>query len=207
MDHFKTYNNFLVESSLKKKGIIFAYHLSNQLEHMENSDFRMEYASEFALFGKAIYFSSTPNINYKPMNEGKKTYCCKFEITLDEPVLDMNRIIPVYEGNRLLRDFITLVEDEDKDENNSELYKFRGYNFDHDFENTMLVGEVFETITSKCNWELNKYYDFFIRKWLGYNSFKYFQNSWTDFETEKGDYGISYGLYNPKSIRFVDGPF
>lgn len=197
-----TYSEFISES--KKKGII-AYHLSNQLEHMENSDFRMEYASEVALFGKAIYFSSSPNIRYQPMNEGKKTYCCKFEITLDEPVLDMNRLIPVYEGDRLLKDFLALVED--KDERNPEVYKFRGYKFGNNFDETVQVGQVFEVITGKCNWELNKYYDFFINKWLGYKSFKYFQNSWTDYETEKGDYGISYGLYNPKSIRFVDGPF
>lgn len=198
-----TYSEFILENK-KEKGIL-AYHFSNQLNHMLKGDFRMEYASEIALFGKAIYFSSSPMIRYAPMNSGPKTYCCSFKIHLDEPILDMNRIIPIYEGNRILRDFYQLVED--RNEENPILYKLRGYNLEQDFEDTIQIGEVFGMITEKCSWDLNKHYDFFIRKWLGYNSFKYFQNSLTDFEPERGDYGISYGVYNPKSIQYVDGPF
>ena len=200
----KTFTEFLLEAKGKEKGKVIAYHLSNQLEHMLQADFRMEYSSDYSIFGKAIYFSSSPDIQYAPMNEGKKPYCCKFEITLEEPILDMNRLIPVFEADRLLKDFKSIMEDK-----HESLY-LRGllnYTFKKEYDDTIQMGEFFERVGSFGNDGLTKYYHYFIHNYLGYNSFQYFQNSYTDYVTEKGDYGISYGVYNKKNIKFLDGPF
>jgi len=204
MDHFKKYEQFLLESESKNK--VIAYHLSNQLEHMLKADFRMEYSSEDSIFGKAIYFSSTPNIRYYPMNEGRKTFCCKFEITLEEPLLDMNRDIPIFEANRLLKDFNEIMEDTNPNFLHKDGYNLQRYNFESEFDETVQMGEFFETIMNHGD-DLGKYFHFFIRKYLQYNSFQYFQNSHTDYITERGDYGISYGVYDKKNIKFLDGPF
>ena len=93
MDHFKTYNDFLLESEKKE---IIVYHKSNNLEHMVNCDFKLEKSHEDKnIFGKAIYFSTSPNAYW-----GK--YCCKFSITPDEPILDFNKEISLRESNELL---------------------------------------------------------------------------------------------------------
>ena len=200
----KTFTEFLLEAKGKSKGKVIAYHLSNQLEHMLRADFRMEYSSEYSIFGKAIYFSSSPDIQYAPMNEGKKTYCCKFEITLEEPLLDMNRLIPIFEADRLLKDFKAIMEDKDK---SLYLKGLLNYSFEKEYDDTIQMGEFLYRIDSFGNEDLTKHYDYFIHKYLQYNSFQYFQNSFTDYMTEKGDYGISYGVYDKKNIKFIDGPF
>lgn len=202
-----TFTQFLLENKSKSKGKVIAYHLSNQLDHMLKADFRMEYSGEYSIFGKAIYFSSTPNIQYAPMNEGKKTYCCKFEITLEEPLLDMNREIPIFEANRLLKDFNEIMEDKNSNFSHKEGYNLQRYNFESEFDETVQMGEFFETIMNRGDYHLGIYFDFFIRKYLQYNSFQYFQNSFTDYIPERGDYGISYGVYDKKNIKFLDGPF
>jgi len=197
----KTFTEFLLEAKGKEKGKVIAYHLSNQLEHMLRADFRMEYSGDYSIFGKAIYFSSSPNIQYAPMNEGKKTYCCKFEITLEDPLLDMNRLISVFEADKLIKDFRIILQDK-----NVENLQGLIYHFESEYGDTIQMGEFFEKIIS-INYELGKYFDYFIHKYLQYNSFQYFQNSFTDYMTEKGDYGISYGVYDKKNIKFLDGPF
>ena len=198
-----TFTEFLLEAKGKKK--LYVYHLSNQLDHMLKADFRMEYSSEHSIFGKAIYFSSSPDIQYSPMNEGKKTYCCKFELNLEEPVLDMNRDIPLFEANRLLKDFNEIMEDKIS-KLPHKLYDLERYRFEKDYDESVQMGQFFEKIMS-TDYSLCKYFDFFIRKYLQYNSFQYFQNSHTDYVTERGNYGISYGVYDKKNVKFVDGPF
>jgi len=184
-----SYKDFLSEN-IKSTEPIIVYHISASLDHMLKSDFRLEYADDVSLFGHAIYFSSSPDIIYRPKSEGK-WYCCKFSIRLDEPVLDMNKEIPYYEANQLLKDFNILYKTGIR-------YKWR--------ENIQ-YGDFFGKITEMSLWEHNVHFRNFIQKHLGYNSFKYYQSSWTDFLTKKGDYGTSYGLYNPKNIKYIDGPF
>jgi len=190
-----SFENFLLES--KEKGII-CYHVSNKLNHMLNSDFKLEYADDFSLFGHAIYFSSSPNIVYFPSNGGKK-YVCKFSIILEEPILDMNKEISIDEANTLLHDFLSISKIKDKTLNS--------YMFKHNFENGVQYGEFFVKIASLTRWDYNKHFRKFIQNYMGFNSFKYYQNDWTDFQTELGDYGTAYGLYNPKNIKYLDGPF
>lgn len=191
-----TFQNFLLESK-KSEGII-CYHVSNKLNHMLNSDFKLEYADDFSLFGHAIYFSSSPNIVYFPSNGGKK-YICKFSIILEEPILDMNKEISIGEANTLLHDFLSISKIKDK--------TLDSYFFKKDFDDGVQYGSFFEKIANKTSWDYNKHFRNFIQKYLGFNSFKYYQNDCTDFRTELGSYGTAYGLYNPKNIKYVDGPF
>ena len=191
----KQNESIILES--KKLNKVIVYHFSNQLKHMLNSDFDIGHSRNTSIFGKAIYFSSSPDIKFLPMNAGKKTFCCKFELTLEEPLLDMNRLIPVYEANRLLKDFKIIVENKEP----NKIYDYFNYDFEKNFLETIQMGEFFDKIY------ITKYFDFFIHKYLGYNSFQYFQNSRTDYITQKGDYGISYGVYDKKNIKYVDGPF
>lgn len=65
---------------------------------------------------------------------------------------------------------------------------------------------LFGEISDSYNWGYNKHYQKFIKE-LGYNSLKYYSDYHTDFVNQKGDYGTSYGIYNTKSIKFIDGPF
>jgi len=192
----KTYKEFLFESKTKE---IICYHISDDLEHMENCDFKLEKANDLALLGTAIYFSSTSQIEFRPMYATGRCYCCKFSIILDEPVLDMNKEITTQESNKLLKDFNTMFKINDP--------KLNDYNFDNDFDGSVQYGEFFGMISELKDWDYNKYYRQFIQKHLGYNSFQYFQNSYTDFRTEEGDYGRSYGLYDKKNIKFLDGPY
>jgi hypothetical protein len=169
---------------------------------MLKADFKMDHSSDISIFGRAIYFSSSPDIRFYPMRGGKKIYTCKFEITLEEPLLDMNREIPVFEANRLLNDFRIILENK----NPTYLRELQNYNFESEFKDTIQMGEFFDTIYTR-HVESSKYFDYFIHNYLKYNSFQYFQNSLTDYITEKEDYGISYGVYDKKNIKFIDGPF
>ena len=81
MKHLKLYENFT-------SGII-VYHRSDELSHMERADFDLNKSdAEFSIFGQAVYFSSSAS-----MSKSLGKYICKFEIKLDEPVLDMNESI------------------------------------------------------------------------------------------------------------------
>ena len=135
-----SFQNFLLES--KDKGII-CYHVSNNLDHMLKSDFRLEYADDLSLFGHAIYFSSSPNISYFPLSGGKK-YICKFSITLEEPVLNMNKEISFSEANTLLHDFISMSKIENR---KLELYNFEN-DYDYRDDDNVQYGSFFEKIAN-----------------------------------------------------------
>ncbi len=173
---------------------IIVYHRSNDREHMENANFSIDMCNDIALFGKSIYFSACPDISQQL---GK--YLCKFEIILQEPVLNMNKKISC--ENELIDLFIKFNKMFDLN------IEYNEVDFD-DLSGKFNVqyGEFFDHITENFNWDYNIYYRNFIQS-LGYNSFKYFQNYHTDFITKLGDYGISYGIYNPNDIKFIDGPF
>lgn len=184
MDLFKTYTEFLLES---KTNEIIVYHKSNSLEHMLECDFKLEKASDRSIFGQAIYFSSSPNTYW-----GK--YNCSFSITLDEPILDLNKEISLSEANKTLRLFIEIL---------SLNSRFR-------FNQKVQIGQVFEKVNDLCFedhiYDGSKHFRSFIQDYLKYNSFKYYQNSMTDYVLEEGEFGTAYGIYNPKNIKFVDGP-
>jgi hypothetical protein len=176
----------VLEEKLSKE--IICYHRSNSFEHMMDGDFSIEKSSDTALFGPAIYFAQSPNISSQL---GK--YICKFAIKLDAPVLDMNSAITASEANQLLAKFNDMF----------------GLNIFYDYSDMgdlVQYGEFFEYINDEFNWEHNKHYTKFIHS-LGYKSFIYYGNYHTDFLDFKGDYGLCYGIYNPSSIRFIDGPF
>lgn len=191
-----SYNQFLLESKNSKE--IIVYHVSASLDHMLKADFRLEYAREVALFGKAIYFSTSPDIYYKPLSENKN-YKCKFSILPEEPMLDLNSKISVLEANNMLKDFISWFKIDD--------VILDKYRFNKNFKTYLQYGDFFEKIASLCSWDFNKHFDTFIQKYLGFNSFKHYQTGWTDFSQQKTDYGTAYGLYSPKNIKYIDGPF
>jgi len=193
-----SYNQFLLESKNSKE--IIVYHVSDSLEHMLKADFRLEFSKDASLFGKAIYFSTSPNIYYKPSSD-KKIYKCKFSIIPEEPLLDLNKEMLVDEADKLLEDFISLFKIQKSSE-----YKIHEYKFNRNFDNSVQYGEFFEKIAKLTWWDYNKFFKDFIQN-LGYNSFKHYQTGWTDFSDEEGDYGSAYGLYSPKNIKYIDGPF
>lgn len=178
----KTYLDFLLES--KDKGII-VYHLSDELSHLKRCDFRLEYSKNENLFGHAIYFSTSSGIHSM---FGK--YMCKYLIYPDEPILNMNEKLSQKNAKKLIEEFNTMFKSD--------------ISFDI-LDRINCYGDLFEEMGGNY-WEDNKYFKTFIQEHMGYNSFKYYQNSLTDFIHRKGDYGLTYGIYNPKNIKFVDGP-
>jgi hypothetical protein len=177
------------ELSELNSGEIICYHRSNSVEHMMAGDFRMDYADDVALFGHAIYFSESPNISQQ---HGK--YLCKFGIKLQGPVLDMNTRIDGQQQQQLQDKFNEMFSLDIDTDINDLLYP------------NVQIGDFFDEISDQYDWDLNKHYHKFIRS-LGYNSFRYFGDYHTDFVNKKGDYGSCYGVYEPKDIRFIDGPF
>lgn len=177
--HIKPYNEYI-----NTKNII-CYHRSNDYKHMVNNELTINDADDFALFGKAIYFSDSPNISQQ---FGK--YVCKFSIVLSEPCLDMNKSISIDEAKNIVNKF-------------NEMFNTKFELFWEDIEQ---FGDIFNNINEDTAWDYTKYYkDFFTS--LGYKSFKYYSNYHTDFINKKGDYGLCYGVYNDNDISFIDGPF
>lgn len=184
----ETYSNRLKElAGIKNNGII-CFHRSNEFEHMENGSFSTAKNDAIALFGPAIYFAQSHSISQQL---GK--YICKFSIQLKTPVLDMNKEVSNDYANQLLVKF-------------NEMFKTDiVFDFNNEYDNVQ-YGEFFVEIAEAYNWDYNIYFPTFIKS-LGFNSFKYFCNYHTDFINEKGDYGLSYGIYDPSDIKFLDGPF
>lgn len=164
---------------------LICYHRSNELQHMENNDFSLELSANDSIFGKAIYFSESPNISSQL---GK--YLCKFKIKLDSPVLNLNQEMTNEQANILLQKFNKLYN------TNIE------YDFNYLFEGVQ-YGEFFLELQE---FEMNAYFTSFI-KHMGYNSFVHYCDYGTNFITKPGDYGKCYGIYNTSNIEFVDGPF
>jgi len=180
------FNQFLNES--KNSGII-CYHRSNDYEHMERAEFTLEFSNDVTMFGRAIYFAESAGISQE---FGK--YMCKFEIKLQEPVLNMNDEITSEYANELLVKF-------------NDMFNLKiDYDYDLLYEDGMQYGNFFCEINDLYNWDYAIHYQKFIQS-LGFNSFKYFCTYHTDFREDEGDYGTCYGLYNRKDIKFVDGPF
>lgn len=168
---------------------IICYHRSNELEHMIKSDFSPEMGQDVSLFGPAIYFSESPNISSQL---GK--YICKFSIELDEPILDMNMEIDALVQKKIADTFNSLSKNSFETGIDDKLYP--GIQF----------GDVLVEIAEQFNWDYNRFFPPLIQS-FGYKSFKYYSNYHTDFVNKNGDFGLCYGLYNTKSIKFVDGPF
>jgi len=181
-----TVDNILKENHGEK---IICYHRSNELEHMIKGNFNLELSDDVALFGNAIYFSESPNI---AQQFGK--YICKFEITLDKPVLDLNAIVDGKMQQKIVDKFNSLSNNNFETDIDDKLYP------------NVQFGDVLMEISDEYDWDFNKYYKQLIQS-FGYNSFKYFCNYHTDFINERGDYGLCYGLYNSKNIKYIDGPF
>jgi len=180
------FNQFINEN--RKEGII-CYHRSNDYEHMVNGEFTLEHSNDVTMFGQAIYFAESPNIS---QNFGE--YICKFEIKLQEPVLDMNSEITSEYANQLVTKF-------------NEMSKLKiSYDFNILYDDGIQFGDFFSELNELYNWDYSIHYQKFIQS-LGFNSFKYFCTYHTDFRHTRGDYGLCYGIYNPNDIKFVDGPF
>ena len=177
----KNYLEFITE---KRDNGIIVYHRSDNLKHMLDCDFKLEYSADNNLFGRAIYFSTSPNINHEYFGK----YICKFSIIPDEPILNMNIKISKEHANNLLNEYNTMFKT----------------NIEFDFEFDIIsYGDFFDNVG--VDWK-TKYFQTFIQKHLGFNSFKYYQNFDTDFVSKRTVYGSCYGIYNPKNIKFIDGP-
>lgn len=174
--------NIITEN--KSKDII-CYHRSNDLKHMINGDLDVNKVGDNSLFGRAIYFSSSPDISSQ---FGK--YVCKFQISIDEPCLNMNAKITIKAAKELLVKFNIMF--------NTKILINTAF--------VKQIGDFFDVINDDTDWEYTKHYKKFIES-LGYNSFRYYSNYHTDFMNSKGDYGTCYGLYNNQNIKFLDGPF
>jgi hypothetical protein len=171
--------DFLNENNIEKKNnSIICYHRSSSFNHMINNTFDLNRANSYSIFGEAIYFSESPNISSIFGN-----YVCKFSILLKEPVLNLNDKITKKYARELVRKFNNMFN----------------LNMDINIDEVNQIGDIFIQ-NNYC------YYKQFINS-LGYNSFKYYSNYYTDFINKKGDYGLCYGVYNTDDITYVDGPF
>jgi hypothetical protein len=180
---------------------IQAYHRSNNLEHLTNADFILDFHDdEYSIFGQAIYFASSPNISGQL---GK--YLAKYSIVLEEPTLDMNQSMTPEQANTLLKKFVgtykTQISYHDKDKWET----VDTYDFNNDFDEVQ-YGEFFLELQEIMKELPNRYYKNFIQS-LGYKSFKHYSDYGTNFVTEKGDYGYCYGIYKKEDVKFIDGPF
>lgn len=171
------------------------FHRSDDYQHMERGDFSLEKADEeSSIFGKALYFASSPDISGQL---GK--YKCKFKIKLNQPVLNMNKEMTCQEADKLMEDFVNRYNLELPINESDEIYSFS------DEYDGVQYGDLFLEMQNML--EGNKYFMDFIRNFLKYDSFIHYCDYGTNFITEKGDYGFCYGIYNPEHIRYVDGPF
>lgn len=148
---------------------------------MLNNTFDLNKSESHSIFGKAIYFSESPNITSL---FGK--YVCKFSITLKKPILDMNQKITKERARELVSKF------------NKMFIEYMDVNYD----DVSQIGDIF----MQDYYTYSKYYEPFIKS-MGFNSFKYYSNYYTDFINYKGDYGLCYGIYDTQDITYVDGPF
>ena len=169
---------------------VIGYHKSQKLNHMLKADFRLEY-SNAGLFGNAIYFTESSNIAF-----GSGYYCCKFKISLTKPILDMNKKISIDEASKLLYTFnkiynTNITFDDYKDINEIE---------DINTIDSIQYGDLFGDDILGWNIHLRD----FIQNQLGYNSFMYYQDRWTDFSPEKTDYGRCYGVYDHTKIKYLE---
>lgn len=181
---------------------IIVYHRSN-FEHDYNTKFDLSKSDdEYSVFGKAFYFASSGNISSQL---GKTLH--KFKIRLEKPTLNLNDEISNDEANKLLERFLNKYKlkinywDKENDIDDKDTYDF------NDDYNGVQYGEFFlqiQDIVDNGNSTPNVYYYDFIRNELGYNSFKHFSDYGTNFITEKGDYGYTYGIYNPDDIIFIE---
>jgi hypothetical protein len=106
----------------------------------------------------------------------------------------MNKVISLNESNKTIKFFIDSLP---------LTSRFK-------FSDKVQFGQIFEKLAElSVNdhvYDYSKHFRFFIQDFLGYNSFKYYQNQMTDYVLEEEGYGTSYGIYNPKNIKFIDGP-
>lgn len=181
---------------------IIVFHRSNSLEHMKNNQFDLEYSDkEYSIFGRALYFASSGQIS----NQLGK-YLCKFKIKLDKPILNLNKIITNKQANNLLKLFNQKYNTKIDYYNKQMGESINTFDFNENYDGIQ-YGEFFLELQDILKPQPNQYYEDFIRNVLKYNSFVHYGSYGTDFITEKGDYGLVYGIYNPKDIKFVEGPY
>jgi hypothetical protein len=188
-----------------KNDWIVCYHRSNNLEHLKNAEFSLDYANnENSVFGKAIYFASSSDISYQL---GK--YLCKYEIKLYNP-LNLNDEISNDKANELLTSFLNKYNVKIRYYNKDVLDMVEYYDFNEEYNNVQ-YGEFFLQLSDiiYIHDNVQIYYHDFIKNVLGYNSFYHYSDYGTNFLTEKGDYGYCYGLLydNEDMIKFIDGPY
>ena len=179
----KYFNKYDLFTESIKDGLV-VYHRAKSGAHLE--DLKIDNAEHvMSLFGKAIYFSSSPMTSNELGN-----FIGKYEISLDNP-LNMNIEISNEKANELYSIFYKRYS-----------IGFDEYDFNDEYENVQF-GEFFGEISESSNWEHNKHFYDFIKNYLGYNSFYHYSSYHTDFITEEGDYGLSYGIYNEDDITFI----
>lgn len=163
---------------------IFVYHRSNTWEHMENNDFRSDKMSTDSMFGKAFYFSSGYDFD---SSFGR---CVGgFLIRVEEPCLDLNQVIDFNLHKDLMTRINKLIKPVEP--------------IIHEYSDDIQFGQVMSDIFYE---EAHNYDDLKfdqVIKSYGCNSFKYYMDYYTDFNTQLGDYGICYGIYDPSDIKFV----
>lgn len=194
------FDEFILES--KDSVAVVCYHKSNEYRHMVNADFKLERSSSTSHFGRAIYFSEQPNIG-----EFFGKYSCKFSIKMDKPILNLNKRLT----NKGIDDLIKLYNKSYNKKIEKDFLFFRDNQFGEFFESIRNM-RMSNMINSGIDWksEDNSTFGDFIKNKLGFNSFKYLGNKMTDFVTDLTTddcYGWNYGIYNPKNIKFLNGPF
>ena len=186
LKHIKLFESYIHEyEEFDDNGGIICYHRSSSFEHMENGDLTIENADERALFGHALYFSSSSDTSQQL---GK--YIGKYSIKLQEPCLDLNKEISAIEQQELVDRF----------------NKISNSNFETDIDDKLYpnvqFGDILVEIADEYNWDCNKYFKELIESY-GYKSFKYFGDYHTDFRHKIGDYGYCYGVYNNDDVQFI----
>lgn len=157
---------------------ILVYHRGNP----NNVGRDLETVSSVAPFGNAMYFSDSNNIKLNPSD-----FLCTYSIKLAEPSLNMNEEISEELAQKLLERY-------------NEMFNA---NLTFDFEGDIQVGEFFEILDDLVPYEINLNMKQFIQS-FGIKSFYYFQDSNSYFQDRKGNFGISYGVYDPADVQFIN---
>lgn len=188
--------NLFVENSLFKTELE-AYHRSDKESNLE--ELKLEFSNdETNVFGKAIYFSSSPDTTYQ---FGK--YLGKYRIKLNNP-LNLNiQITPEY-ANVLLKKFINKYKIEISYYDRELGETVNNYDFSEQYDDLQYGDFFLELQYLFFDSDGNKYFYDFIKNVLKFNSFYHYSDYGTNFINEIGDYGFCYGIYDENDIELLE---
>lgn len=196
MKYYNNYDLFSGEVTRKapvhKPEILTVFHRSNDLSHMKQANFSLDYADGGnSIFGAAFYFSSSNAISKQL---GK--HMGEFTIELAQPSLNMNDQLTVTQAQNLWHSFLQKT-------GLKVSYSERGDEYDeYDFDDYGAVdfGNFFLELQDKVP-NSNAHFKDFIQG-LGFKSFFHYQDFGTNF-VEEEDCGYCYGIYDPSCIKYI----